>query len=169
MANTIKEQRLVDNNKRSLLKYVIIADGTTQETGTTLVDVSTLAFALNTSGQIMTDQTNVKPKYNTTIKRLWGNFTGAGYAKLDWHGTGNTDIAVFGSGRIDIDFERRGDPAVIPNAATSSNGDILITTSGLASGTVCTLFVDLRKDNADYDAGQTADPTAFNIGPAQFR
>ena len=35
-----------------------------------------------------------------------------------------------------------------------------------SSADAATIFIDLRKDNRDYDAGQTADPVAFNRGPA---
>jgi hypothetical protein len=165
MANYIKEQRLIDNNKRALLKYVFIGDGT-QEANTTLVDVSTLANALNTSGQIMTSNTNPKPKYTTTIKRIWGRYTGDGYIKLQWQGATNSEITVFGSGTVNIDFESRADVAVISNPEAETNGDILISTVGVKTANVFTLFVDLRKDSADYDAGQTRDPVAFNRGPA---
>lgn len=163
MANIIKEQRLVDTTKRSLLKYVFISDGTT-EANTKLVDVSTLAFALDTSGGIMVNDANSKSKYTTTVKRIWGNYTGSGYVKLQWHGDSNTEICVFGDGSVDYDFDRRGTAAVIPNPEANSSGDILISTVGVGSGNVFTLFVDIHKDNADYDAGQTADPAAFNAG-----
>lgn len=162
MANILKEQRLVDSTKRALLKYVFISDGT-QEANTTLIDVSTLAYALNATGVI--SQTNPRSKHTTTVKRLYGNYSGSGYVKIQWHGDSNTEIAVFGDGGINIDFETRSETAVIPNPEANSSGDILISTSGVLAGDVFTLFVDLRKDNADYDAGQTRDPAAFNAGP----
>lgn len=163
MANTLKEQKLIDSNKRSLLKYVFISDGT-QESGSKIVDAANLAFALDTTGKIKVGTTNTKSKYTTTVKRIFGNYSGAGYMKLDWDGTGNTEIAAFGPGTIDIDFENRSEPSVISNLATGSNGNILLTTVGASSATVATLVIELRKDSADYDAGQTADPAAFNKG-----
>jgi hypothetical protein len=164
MANIIKEQKLIDNNKRALLKYVFIGDGT-QEANTKLIDVSTLANSLNANGYIMTSNTHPKDTYKTTIKRIWGRYTGNGYLKLQWQGDANSEIAVFGNGTINIDFESRADNAVIPNPEANTSGDILLSTVGVASGNVFTIFVDLRKDSADYDAGQTRDPAAFNAGP----
>jgi hypothetical protein len=32
----------------------------------------------------------------------------------------------------------------------------------MGTGDAITMFLELKKDNADYDAGQTADPYAFN-------
>ena len=55
-----------------------------------------------------------------------------------------------------------GDGAVIPNPESNSNGQILISTSGLSPADLATIFVDLRKNPGDYDQGQTADPYAFN-------
>ena len=62
-----------------------------------------------------------------------------------------------------------GDGATIsnPNAVANTTGNVMITTAGYAAGETFTLFIDLRKNSADYDAGQTADPVAFNLGPAQ--
>lgn len=164
MANIIKEQRLVDSTKRALLKYVFISDGTS-EANTTLVDVSTLAHALNTTGQIMTSNTNPKSKYTTTVKRIFGNYTGSGHVKIQWEGDSNNAIIVFGSGNFDIDLESRSEPATISNLEANSTGDILLSTVGVGSGNVFTLFIDLRKDAADYDAGQNRDPASFNSGP----
>jgi hypothetical protein len=164
MANILKEQRLIDNNKRALLKYVFISDGTT-EANTKLVDVSTLANALDTTGQIMSGSTNVRSKYTTTIKRVYGNYSGTGHIKLQWHGDANSEIVVFGAGGVDLDFERRAEGAVIPNPEANTSGDILFSTSNVPTGAVFTLILDLRKDSIDYDAGQTRDPAAFNAGP----
>ena len=59
-----------------------------------------------------------------------------------------------------------GDGAVISNPEANATGNILISTANIGTGNTFTLFVDLRKDSRDYDAGQTADPVAFNRGPA---
>lgn len=167
MPNIIKEHRLVDNNKRALLKYVFMSDGT-QEANTVLVDVSSLRFALNTNGQIMTNNVNSRSSYSTAIKRITGNFTvtGNAYVKLQWHGATNSEIFVAGTGPADLNFDYNGDNAVISNNEASSNGDILISTSNVRAGDVFTLLLDLKKSPSDYDQGQTADPTSFNRGPA---
>lgn len=164
MANRINQQRLVDSTKRALSKIVLVSDGT-NEANTVLIDVSSLNFALNTSGQIMTTNTNPKAKYNTTIKRIFGNFKSAsGTLRLQWHGAANSEIIAVGDGSFDYNFEAMVDGGVITNPEANSSGDILITTTGLASGDVATIIIDQRKDNNDFDAGQTADPYAFNRG-----
>jgi hypothetical protein len=53
---------------------------------------------------------------------------------------------------------------LIPNNDAGATGDILIGTANLAFGDAITILIDLKKDNADYDAGQSADPYAFNRG-----
>jgi hypothetical protein len=164
MANTIKEHRLIDSTKRTLAKYILISDGN-QNANTLLLDVSNLRFALNANGQIMQSNTHPKTKYNTTIKRISGNLASAnGKVYLQWHGDSNSEIIVTGAGGFDFDFQSMGDGAVFSNPEANSSGDILITTSGLVAGDAATILVDLKKDNNDYDAGQTADPYAFNRG-----
>ena len=162
MANTIRNQRLVDSTKRSLVKVVLVSDGT-NETNSTLIDVSNLAFALNANGYIMSSNTDPKTTYRTTIKRIVGNLKSTnGTIRLQWHGDANSEIVAFGNGPIDYNFDSMIDGGSISNPEANSSGDILITTTGLASGDVATIILDVRKNNYDYDAGQTADPAAFN-------
>lgn len=164
MANILKGQRIIDSNKRTLIKYVFLSDGTA-EANSTLVDASSLAFALNTNGYIMSSNVNPKTSYRTTIKRIFGNAKVNSYVTLQWAGTSNAEIATIGSGSFDYDFQSMGDGATIPNPEANSSGDVLISTAGLASGDLVTLFVDLKKDGQDYDSGQAADPYAFNRRP----
>jgi hypothetical protein len=113
----------------------------------------------------MQSNTHPKSKYNTTIKRISGNLASAnGKVYLQWHGDSNSEIIVTGAGGFDFDFQSMGDGAVFSNPEANSSGDILITTFGLVAGDAATILVDLKKDNNDYDAGQTADPYAFNRG-----
>jgi hypothetical protein len=161
MANTIREQRLIDSNKRALIKYVIISDGT-QESNTVLVDASTLAFALNANSYIMSSNTHPKSNYRTTVKKIKAYAKTSGSIRLKWHGDANSEIIVFGSTSVDFNFENDG--AVISNPEANATGDILLTTLAMASGDALTIFLDLKKDSRDYDAGQTADPYAFNRG-----
>jgi len=164
MANLITEQRLVDNNKRALIKYVATLD--TAAANNMLVDVSTLRFALNANSQIMSSNTHPKGLYRTTVKRVFGTAKANAYMKLTWQGANTADIVTIGDGNFDYDFQSMGDGAVIANPDAISNGDILLTVVTPSSADMLTLFIDLRKDSRDYDAGQTADPVAFNRGPA---
>lgn len=165
MANLITEQRIIDNNKRSLIKYVATLD--TAVANNLLVNVSTLRFALNANSQISsTPDTDQKNLYRTTVKRIFGTAKANAYMKLTWQGANTADIVTIGDGNFDYDFQSMGDGAVIANPDAISNGDILLTVVTPSSADMMTLFIDLRKDSRDYDAGQTADPVAFNIGPA---
>lgn len=162
MANLIRTQYLQDTNKRLLAKIVIISDGTNQA-NTMVIDASTLRFAMNANNYLMVSNVHPKSVYRTSIKRIYGNFkSSAGVIRLQWEGTSNSEIVAFGSGQFDFNFEASGDSAVLINPEASPTGDILITTTGLAANDAATVFIDLRKDNNDYDAGKFQDPAAFN-------
>lgn len=165
MANLIRQQKIIDSNKRALIKYVVVSDGS-QQSNTILINVSTLAFAMNANGYIASTDSNTKANYRTTIKRIFGQVCSANAKlKLQWHGDANSEIVTMSSGSFDYDFQSMGDGATIPNPEANSSGDVLISTAGLASGDLVTLFIDLKKDGQDYDQGQTADPYAFNRRP----
>ena len=164
MANLIREQRIIDNNKRALIKYVMTLD--TAVANTVLVNASTLNLALNTNGYIMSSNTDPKSQYRTTIKRVFGNAKANAYIKLQWQGATNSEIITISSGNFDYSFDNMGDGATIPNPEASSNGHILMTVVTPSSADAATIFLDLRKDGRDYDSGQTADPVAFNRGRA---
>jgi hypothetical protein len=161
MANVYTYQALIDTNKRALIKLTGQID--TEMSNVTSIDVSNLAFALNANGYIMTSNVDPKPSYNVTIKRFFGDVNVNGLFKLQWQGDSNNDILVLGPAYYDIDLEN-GINAVIGNNAANTNGDILISTVGATANNSYTIFIDLRKDSLDYDAGQTADPVAFNRG-----
>jgi hypothetical protein len=171
MANTIKEQKVIDTNKRALLKYVFLSDGTS-EANTLLVDVSSLSGALNANGQIMSSNVHPKRIYKTRVKRIFGQGKVNSYVTLAWSGlgaTGNIEIVTFADGGFDYNFENLGDGAVIGNpgvADANCNGDIVFSINGNRPNDAFTLFIDLRKESDDYSAGQFADPVAFNQGPA---
>jgi len=165
MANLITEQKIVDTTKRAVIKYTIVSDGN-NEANTRLIDVSGLAYSLNTNGYIMTGNTDTKDNYRTTIKRIFSSLsTSDAHIRLQWEGDANGDIVTIGSGTTDCDFGISHDGVTISNPETNPTGDILITTKGFDTNTVATIIIDLKKDNRDYDAGQTADPVAFNRGP----
>lgn len=162
MANTIREQRIIDSNKRTLIKYVILSDGT-QESNTRLLDASNLAFALNANGFIMSSNVHPKSNYRTTIRKIKAYSKTAGSVRLKWEGDSNSEIITFGSASVDLNFENDG--AVLANPEANATGDILISTANMVFGDAITIFFDLKKNSEDYDAGQTADPYAFNRRP----
>lgn len=163
MANLIREQRIIDNNKRALIKYVMIIDSAAANV--TLVDASTLRFALNANGYIMSSNTHPRSEYRSSIKRIFGSARANGYIKLQWQGSTNTEIVTINNGPFDYNFEAMGDGATIGTTeAAGQNGDILVTIVTPSSADSATIFIDIRKNQSDYDQGQTADPAAFNRG-----
>lgn len=167
MANVITEQKLIDSNKRALIKYTMTLD--TAVANNTLVDASNLKFALNANGFIMTSNTDPKASYGLSVKRVFGVAKANAYVKLQWAGDANTDMIIIGDGSFDFDFQSMGDGATISNNSANATGDILMTVVAPGATDMLTLFLDLRKNGSDYDSGQTADPVSFNRGPAAFR
>lgn len=168
MANLIRQHRIIDNNKRALIKYIVVGDGT-QEANSVFLDAGSLAFSLNANNQLLNSGSDRKSNYRTTIKRINGQLSSnAALVRIKWNGDTNSEIVVFGSGGFDFDFQSMGDGAVITNPEANTTGNVLISTTGLAANEGFTLFIDMRKDNRDFDAGQTADPVSFNRGPALF-
>ena len=103
MANVIKEQKIIDTNKRALIKYVATLD--TAAANTILMNPSTLRFSLNANGYIMQSGTHPKTTYRTTIKRIFGNARANGYIKLTWHGANyfsSSDYNYFVCNRFDF-------------------------------------------------------------------
>lgn len=169
MANVFKEQKLVDSNKHTVIKYVGTVD--TNAANAMLLTAANLAFALTSNGNsVLTpgDWGNTKTNYRSTIKRVWGQgqMKSGGYVTLSWGSRSNTEIVTFGNGQFNYNFDSEGLTAAIgvPSNVTS-NGDILVTTTGVVLGDAFTLFIDLKKDGRDFDQGQARDPAAFNSGP----
>ena len=170
MANVLKEHKIIDTQNRALVKYVWISDGTA-EANTTLIAVSSLAYSFNANNQIMVGGVHPKPTYKTTIRRIYGTVKANTYVSLLWHGAGgltNNEIVTINSGNIDLRPDYPGHPGTLPNPNASdpanTSGDVVFSVPTPASGDNFTLILDIKKDNHDYDAGQTADPSAFNRG-----
>jgi hypothetical protein len=96
MANLLRQQKLVDTNKRALIKYVLISDGTA-EANTVLLDAGGLAHSLNANNQLLGAGTDRKSPYRITIKRIFGNsMSNNGIVKIQWQGPNNSEIITFG-------------------------------------------------------------------------
>ena len=162
MAHVIREQKLIDSNRRALVKYVILGDAT-PTANARLLDASALAFSLNANGQILGAGTDVLPDgYQLSINRIFGYSKLAGYIILKWEGDSNTEIITVGAnGQFDFSFTSSGGGS-IPNPEANTTGDILYTSVAPTVGDTITLFIDVKKDGGDYDQGQTADPRSFN-------
>jgi hypothetical protein len=163
MANKLIEERMVDSNKRALLKYVYVSDGTA-EANTLLIDTSTLAFSMNANNQIMASNTHAKGAYRVSVKRIAGAARVNSAISLSWRSSTNTEFATIQTGSFDYSLGGAGTGGglMINPMAAGANGDILITVRTPLAGDTFTMFVELVKNPADYDQGQTADPIAFN-------
>ena len=166
MANVIKEHILVDTNRTTVVKYVGLLDNTAMSNNL-LLNVSQLAYSLNTNGKIMTGGVDAKTTYRTSLKRIWGQGgLKDGRAVLKWQGTSgkaNTEICTFHDSMFDYNFASMGSPGSIPvQDVANSTGSIVLSLDGNNNNDSFTLFIELHKDGRDYDQGQTADPTAFN-------
>lgn len=166
MANEITQTKIIDSTKRALIRYVIHSDGT-DEANTKILDVSGLAYALNTSNKIMTGNTNAKGVYRTSIVRIFGSYAAKnkGYIEFIWETTnGSNGISTFataGEGFFDYNFTGMGHGDAISTPLANVNGDIIVNTD-FANLDHATFYIDIKKDGRDFDQGQTADPTAFN-------
>jgi hypothetical protein len=162
MANKIFEEKLVDSNKRALVKYVYISDGTA-EANTLLLDASSLNFSLNANSYIMASNTHMKPFYGLSVKRMYGSAKVANTVSLAWRSTTNTEFMTIQSGSFDYSFAGSGTGGgLITNPrAAGANGDILLNVRSPVVGDSFTIFLELVKDGADYDMGQTAEPQSF--------
>ena len=161
MANKILEQKIVDSTSRALIKYVILPDGTATA-NSILVDASSLSNAMNANSLLMVANTHPRSTYRTSIKRIYGTAKANGYYSLQWHGATNSEIITITTGIFDFNFDALGLSASIPNPETNPSGDILLSAFAPAAGDAITLFIDLKKDARDFNAGQINDPTAFN-------
>lgn len=159
MATVLTTQKLVDNNRHTVIK--IVGYGGT-DANASLVVAANLAYAINATGQVST--LNPKRLNRVAIKRVWGQgqMTAAKAVTLQWGGNSNSSIVTFGNGPFDYNFDAGSTPGTIeiPDQANCT-GDIVFTSTAGATDT-WTLFIDLKKDGRDYDQGQKADPAAFN-------
>lgn len=160
MANQNLVQKLVDQNKKVLVKMTGTFDGASgQETSVIKVDVSSLAFALNTSGKIMTANTNPKSTYRVyPTKIIYSVGINSGYVRLHYDDAGDGTLGVLRSSG-DIDTEALS----LSNPQATSNGDICLSTMGAVANDSYTVIMDMRKEATDYDQGQTAEPQPFNL------
>lgn len=176
MANIFTEQRLVDTQDKAVIKLTGRFDGNTQDNNVR-VDVSTLAYALNANGYIMTSNTDPKALYRTFVTSIMYDVNIAnGYLAIQWQGsegdnTANTDMYVLHSGQHSLLVDDTRYASVIDNPTAiadpaNTNGDIIFTTVGADANDSYSVILVLKKDARDYDKGQSADPVAFNRGPA---
>jgi len=137
MANTITKQTLADGERNLIVKVHLASDGT-EETDLVLIDVSDYNGAA--SGGLRHPWTEVK------IEKI--DFTGlANAASLTFSWDADANVKAFtvnpGNNSSPLDWCRVG--GLINNAGTGKTGDILLTTTGLASGDELTFTLYMKK------------------------
>ena len=163
MATALYTTKLVDSTHRTLIKIVGTGGG---DANAVLIDAASLSNALNVNNQLLGTGTDRKSSYRTSVKRIWGQGQ-IGTNKivtLQWADDSNSPIVTFGTGHFDYNFDREGMSGAIATPVGANATGNIIFTSTATTGDAFTLFIDLKKDNRDYDAGQTRDPAAFNAG-----
>lgn len=159
MANKTTSQLLVDSNKRALLKYTVIADGSATSNAS-IIKFSNLAYAMNANNAI--SNTDPRASYGVYVKRIFGNCKAAGYFQLNWENDANSAISVMSSGHFDYDMTGMGGDSSTISSPSSNTKGLLMSINSPAATDAMTLFIEMRKDARDFDAGQNADPVAFN-------
>lgn len=151
MANIITQHKMIDGTGRAQIKLTGIMDGTGQ-VNQVAIDVSNLAYAANANGLPMVANTHPKGTYNVTIKRILADVAGAGYVSLLYHNTvANTPIITLGPGYKEVDFDFLGGALSNPEAvAANTNGDIIVSTMGMAANSAFTIMIDVKKSPTDY-------------------
>jgi hypothetical protein len=176
MANIYTTQRLVDTQDKAVIKLTArFFDGGDEDQ--LRIDVSDLAYALNANGYIMTGGTHPKPIYRTFVTAIIYDVNiASGYLTMQWQGaegdsTTNTDMYVVHSGQHSVLLDDMRYVGVLKNPteltdSANTTGDIIFKTVGAVANDSYSVIIALKKNAEDYDKGQTADPTAFNRGPA---
>jgi hypothetical protein len=129
MANAISTQVLVDGSRNTVIKVVIVGDGSGEEVDTVIFDASSYETASD-------DNKLWKIQYSTS---------GCG-AFLEWDATTNIPLFALPNDYADkACFEEAG--GIINNGAAGRTGDILITTNGLgANDSIFILFYIKQRD-----------------------
>ncbi len=136
MANTITSKIVIANTNQAVI-YVTIASDGTNETATVLYDSSAVAAAVGDSDTL-----------DSTIVSIYASASTANTArvKLLWDAT--TDVLAIdvptGTNPTKHNFHHMGG---LPNqGGTGKTGDILLTTTGLASGDALTFVLTVRRN-----------------------
>lgn len=130
MANTNTNTRINLGNRRTIQYITIDSDGT-QETDLVVYDSSVVCAALGKTDTL-----------NSMIKKI--SFATSGVAvkvKLEWDAT--TDILAWSLGPNSGVYEFDCFAGLKNTAGTGKTGDILLTTTGLASGDSLTLILEV--------------------------
>ena len=131
MADTVTSQTIQDGERKAVLKFTNISDGS-GESAVKKVDVS--ALASNSSGTACTD---------VAVSKIWWQCVGMGVELLN---DATTDTLIIGLSPDSNGMHDYSSFSGIPNDSVSGKtGDIMFTTIGASNGDTYTVILELLK------------------------
>jgi len=131
MADTVTSQTIQDDNRKAVLKFTNISDGT-GESAVTKIDVS--ALQANSRGDACTE---------VAISKIWWQCVGMGVELLNDATTDTLIIALSPDSNGMHDYSSF---SAIPNdAGSGKTGDVNFTTIGASSGDTYTVILEVLK------------------------
>ena len=131
MADAVTSQTIQDGQRKAVLKFTNISDGT-GESAVTKVDVS--ALSANSSGDACTE---------VAVAKIWWQCVGMGVELLN---DATSDTLIIGLSPDSNGYHDYSDFSGIPNEAGSGKtGDMKFTTIGAGSGDTYTVILEVLK------------------------
>ncbi len=131
MADTVTSQTIQDGERKAVLKFTNISDGT-GESAVTKIDVS--ALSANSAGAACTE---------VAVAKIWWQCVGMGVELLN---DATTDTLIIGLSPDSNGYHDYSDFSGIPNDASSGKtGDVKFTTIGASSTDTYTVIVEVLK------------------------
>tara|TARA_B100000963_G_scaffold271171_2_gene239349 strand:- start:489 stop:890 length:402 start_codon:yes stop_codon:yes gene_type:complete len=131
MADAVTSQTIQDSERKAVLKFTNISDGS-GESAVKKVDVS--ALAANSSGSACTE---------VAVSKIWWQCVGMGVEMLN---DASTDTLIIGLSPDSNGMHDYSSFSGIPNdSGSGKTGDIMFTTIGASSGDTYTVILELLK------------------------
>ena len=131
MADAVTSQTIQDGERKAVLKFTNISDGT-GEAAVKKIDVS--ALSANSAGSACTE---------VAVAKIWWQCVGMGVELLN---DADANTLIIGLSPDSNGYHDYSDFSGIPNGAgTGKNGDVLFTTIGASSTDTYTVIVEVLK------------------------
>jgi hypothetical protein len=131
MADTVTSQTIQDGERKAVLKFTNISDGT-GESAVTKIDVS--ALSANSAGAACTE---------VAVAKIWWQCVGMGVELLN---DATTDTLIIGLSPDSNGYHDYSDFSGIPNdAGSGKTGDVKFTTIGASNTDTYTVIVEVLK------------------------
>jgi|TARA_R110000796_G_scaffold13473_1_gene43566 hypothetical protein len=131
MADAVTSQTIQDGERKAVLKFTNISDGT-GEAAVKKIDVS--ALSANSAGSACTE---------VAVAKIWWQCVGMGVELLN---DATTDTLIIGLSPDSNGYHDYSDFSGIPNdAGSGKTGDVMFTTIGASSSDTYTVIVEVLK------------------------